>query len=159
MNIFVLDMDPELCAQYHCDKHVVKMVLESAQLLSTAHRILDGDENANSMALYKSTHINHPCSIWLRQSVHNYNWTYSLYFFLHCEYLFRYGKVHKAFNPLLAKPPNNISIKPPTTRPQCMPDEYKTSDIVQAYRNYYRHKSQVIKPFRFTLRKEPSWIR
>ena len=44
MNIFVLDKDPHIAAQMHCDRHVPKMIVESAQMLSTAHRLLDGEE-------------------------------------------------------------------------------------------------------------------
>ena len=79
MNIFYLNKDPEIAAQMHCDKHVVKMILESAQMLSTAHRILDGDDIANSKGLYKMTHKNHPCNIWVRKNNENYEWLWSLY--------------------------------------------------------------------------------
>ena len=67
MNIFYLHKDPKTCAEMHCDKHVVKMVLEYAQLLSTAHRVLDGDEWADKAQLYKATHKNHPSAIWARE--------------------------------------------------------------------------------------------
>ena len=79
MNIFYLDEDPILAAQMHCDKHVVKMILESAQLLSTAHRLLDGNKLADERGLYKATHINHPSSIWVRKSSENYYWLWNLY--------------------------------------------------------------------------------
>lgn len=69
MNIFYLDKDPKLCAQYHCDKHVVKMILESAQLLCTAVNEAAGKE----VAPYKSTHVNHPCSIWSWSGIDDLN--------------------------------------------------------------------------------------
>ena len=91
MNIFYLDQNPRICAEMHLDKHVVKMILEYAQLLSTAHRVLDGEEYfdmtingrkikrwrmSNSYmenGLMKASHINHPSNIWLRQSKQNYH--------------------------------------------------------------------------------------
>ena len=66
MNIFYLDRNPVVAAQMMCDKHVVKMILESAQILSTAHRVLDGDEHADNVGMYKMTHKNHPSTIWVR---------------------------------------------------------------------------------------------
>ena len=72
MNIFYLDRDPAKCAAMHCDKHVVKMILEYAQLLSTAHRVLDGDQNADSQGFYKATHKNHPSAVWVRESWAHY---------------------------------------------------------------------------------------
>ena len=72
MNIFYLDSDPYVAAKMHCDKHVVKMILESAQMLSTAHRVLDGDEYADERGLYKMAHKNHPSTIWVRTSTDNY---------------------------------------------------------------------------------------
>ena len=72
MNIFYLDHDPVIAAQMSCDKHVVKMILESAQMLSTSHRVLDGDEYANEVGLYKLAHKNHPSTIWVRSS--NEHW-------------------------------------------------------------------------------------
>ena len=94
MNIFYLDKDPKIATQMHCDKHVVKMILETAQMLSTAHRVLDGDEYADSKGLYKMTHRNHPCSIWVRSSDNNYKWMWDFYDNLLKEYTFRYDKHH-----------------------------------------------------------------
>jgi len=95
MNIFFLDTDPKTAAQQHCDKHVVKMIIEYAQLLSTAHRILDGnlylDKTANGRnikrwrlddyresILYKASHINHPSAIWAREDLSHYQWLWNL---------------------------------------------------------------------------------
>lgn len=140
MNIFVLDTDPYIAAQQHCDKHVVKMILETAQLLCTAHRILDGDDNVDPV-LYRTTHKNHPSAIWVRESNNNYNWAWCLFDGLCKEYTRRYGKVHMTETKLLKKlyrPPRNIPIYYKTPQPQCMPDEYKCNNVVEAYRNYYR---------------------
>lgn len=92
MNIFFLDRDPELCAKAHYDKHVVKMILEYAQLLSTAHHVLGSDVNPE--CIYKEAYKNHPCAIWVRQSPRNYYWLVGLWLNLLKEYYFRYGKIH-----------------------------------------------------------------
>ena len=140
MNIFYLHDDPYPCAVMHCDKHVVKMVLESAQMLSTAHRILDGDEFADRYSLYKAAHVKHPSSIWVRQSAKNYQWLVDLWYNLGQEYSLRYeGRIHKssslgALTTLPVNIPQDVEFSPP---PQCMPDEFKQEDTVQAYRDYY----------------------
>jgi hypothetical protein len=143
MNIFYLDKSFAKSAQYHCDKHVVKMILETAQLLSTAHRELDGDEYADKVSLYKSTHKNHPSAVWVRSNQNAYNWAFMLLYNLCAEYTKRYNKTHKTsklLNSLVYKPENikfsswNDTLTPP---PQCMPDEYKHENTVTAYRNYY----------------------
>lgn len=137
MNIFYLDNNPEICAEYHCDKHVVKMILECAQLLSTAHRVLDNSEDER---LYKATHVNHPCSIWVRECDANYFWTYILLTYLCDEYTLRYNKIHKCETILeiLENIPKNIPKGKITKRPICMPDEYKVDeDPIICYRAYY----------------------
>lgn len=144
MNIFVLDERPELAASYACDKHVVKQILETAQLLSTAHHMLDGEDIRLKLKplIYKSTHKNHPCSIWARENVANYSWL-AIYGELLCfEYTRRYQKTHKTeklMKMLSMYVPKNITTKPikRTPFPQCMPDEYKNDDVVEAYRAYY----------------------
>jgi hypothetical protein len=139
MNIFYLDKDPVIAAQMMCDKHVVKMILESAQLLSTAHRVLDGDVYADSVGLYKTAHKNHPSTIWTRASVHNYMWLYNHMISLMQEYTCRYGK-HHASERLVAplrKTPTTIPVVDFSDPPQCMPDYCKTEDTVSAYRYYY----------------------
>ena len=139
MNIFYLDKDPMIAAQMMCDKHVVKMILESAQMLSTAHRVLDGDVYADSVGLYKTAHKNHPSTIWTRASVHNYMWLYNHMISLMQEYTCRYGK-HHASERLVAplrKTPTTIPVVDFSDPPQCMPDYCKTEDTVSAYRYYY----------------------
>ena len=139
MNIFYLDRDPEIAAQMHCDKHVVKMILESAQMLSTAHRVLDGDEIADSKGLYKMAHKNHPCTIWARTNSENYEWLWNLYDHLMKEYTYRYGKHHASerLTHALWEFPRNISHGDFTDPPQCMPDYCKSDDTVTAYQTYY----------------------
>jgi hypothetical protein len=140
MNIFYLHPDPKIAAQMACDQHVLKMVVETAQLLSTAHRELDGDNVPDT--LYKATHKNHPSAKWARESAANYAWTYEHFVALCEEYTHRYGKTHlteRKLRGVLATPPRGIQhglwFQPP---PQCMPDEYKRADTVEAYRAYYQ---------------------
>ena len=96
MNIFYLDRDPKVAAEMHCDKHVVKMILESAQMMSTAHRVLDGDTYADDKKLYKMAHKNHPSTIWVRSSSRHYDWMFQLWVHLLAEYTARYDKFHKS---------------------------------------------------------------
>ena len=181
MNIFYLNQNPKIAAQEHVDRHVVKMILESAQLLSTAHRVLDGstkilqkldksgktrtvkshvlsDINLNEV-LYKATHVNHPCAIWCRESINNYMWLYELFVALCDEYTFRYGKKHKTdliLRDILKSPPRNITPHALTTPAQAMPVQYKHSNPVIAYQNYYiGEKSKFAK---WTNRQTPSWF-
>ena len=144
MNIFFLDEDPRLAAIYHCDKHLIKMILETAQLLSTAQRVMS-NVSENSL-MYKKTHVNHPCSIWIRQSRSNYVWAYNLFVELSAEYTNRYGKVHASFAKLsneLSNPPDNIPQKGLTEIAQAMPNKYKVfGDPIKAYRSYYIGEKQ-----------------
>ena len=108
MNIFFLDARPINAARFHGDRHVVKMVLETAQLLSTAHRVVDSIDDDSK--LYKATHINHPMSKWVRSSWTNYIWAYGLFHHLCDEYTNRFGKIHKSSSLMsqLDKPPIGI---------------------------------------------------
>ena len=163
MNIFYLDEDPTTAAQWQCDRHVVKMILESAQLLSTAHRELDGDEWADEVGLYKSTHKNHPSAAWVRASSDNYRWLYLHFYALCDEYRYRYGKEHKTWQKLglaLAEVPMNIPGDDFTDPPQCMPDVYKHASTVQAYRNYYTLDKSRKDWFVYKKRRcSPWWLR
>lgn len=175
MNIFFVDEDPGKAAEALVDKHVVKMILESAQLLSTAHRVLDGDEFVDSSTgrkikrwrlhdsreevLYKATHINHPSAVWARESVENYLWLVEHFAGLLDEYTYRYGKRHKCFDMLvyLYSPPFNLKAYDGTPMPSAMAEEYKISnDPLTNYRNYYRvGKASMHK---WTKRQPPEWI-
>ena len=141
MNLFYLHPDPTIAAQMMCDKHVLKMILETAQMLSTAHRELDGDDVPD--VLYKATHKNHPSSKWVRASAANYAWAYDHFVALCDEYTHRYGKTHltdKKLRGALSAPPRGIQCDSlaPVPPPQCMPDEYQQADTVEAYRAYYQ---------------------
>ena len=94
MNIFYLDKNPVLAAQYHYDTHVVKMCLETAQLLCTAQHQYITKSKAKELDLYRATHVRHPCAIWVSQNSLAYVWTYELFEALLAEYKHRYGKTH-----------------------------------------------------------------
>lgn len=144
MNIFVLDYDPKICAKYHCDRHVVKMILESTQLLSTAINLKLKD---NIPELYKSTHINHPISKWVRESKQNFEWLLELAFHLCDEYFIRYNKIHACLEKLkICMTYSNIFDNIKLTKFElCMPNKYETNDIVKSYRNYYINEKQFAK--------------
>jgi len=136
MNIFFLDFNTQKCAQYHCDKHVVKMILETAQLLCGAHHIT----NSQSYGIpYKLSHKNHPCAIWVRESLSNYLYLCDLGLELCKEYTYRYGRRHKSQDVIEWCLTNKVNIKDIgfTTPPKAMPDEYKVESVVESYRNYY----------------------
>jgi hypothetical protein len=141
VNIFFLDPDPTTCAEYHFDKHMSKMVIEYAQLLSTAHNVLD-DLSSFTTPFYKTTHVNHPSAVWVRESIHHYTWLYRLFRELSLEYRFRYGRDHATWVKLgeaLKRPPQFI---PKSVLwfdpPPCMPAKFVVpGDIVASYRNYY----------------------
>ena len=155
MNIFVLDKCPILAAQAQCNKHVVKMTLETAQLLSTCHHL---KATRPSRKLYKPTHINHPCSVWLRQSTGNYDWLFAHWCALLEEYHFRYGGVHKPRELLgqLSRAPDTLVQGPMTPFALAMPDECKVGDAVESYRAYYRKYKQPL--LQYQLRKKPQWL-
>lgn len=138
MNVFYLDESPFVSASAMTNKHVVKMILESAQLLSTAHHELDKDNAPPN--IYKATHKNHPSAVWARSSLDNYMWLYMHFIALSKEYTERYHKIHATFdklNGVLSMPPKNIRDNGFSQPPQAMPDVYKDIDSVQAYRRYY----------------------
>ena len=139
MNIFYFYDCPVLSAQAQPDKMLVKMPLETAQMLCTAHRELDGDKYADEVGLYKRAYWNHPCTVWARESSANYFWLYKHFLALGKEYTFRYGKTHNSVDKLaraLFKQPDNIKRISMTPLAQAMPDKYKNDDPIKAYRDY-----------------------
>lgn len=177
MNIFALDEKPDAAAKLMVDSHVVKMILESAQLLSTAHRLWDGVEyigtsksgrsakrwrlpDAREQVLYSATHINHPSARWCRETSGNYNWLYRHFRALLDEYTYRYGKHHKceALDLALYATPFNIPIAYQTPFACAMDDSYIIShDPVVNYRNYYKHGK--VHLHKWTKRNQPGWIK
>uniref|UniRef100_A0A6C0JWP1 Uncharacterized protein n=1 Tax=viral metagenome TaxID=1070528 RepID=A0A6C0JWP1_9ZZZZ len=168
MNIFMLDRDLESCVKYHTNSHTIKMILEYSQILSTAHRVLDGKligkkwlhfDTETDALLYKATHINHPSTIWARQSKQNYKHLFKLLFLLSHEYTHRYGKIHASTRlfDILEHSPINIEDSKLTEIPQCMPDHCKLPDTVDAYRNYYMLEKRHIAAWK--NREVPYWYK
>lgn len=152
MNIFVLSYSPKQSAEYHCDKHVPKMILESAQMLCT------GAHELGFHAPYKPAYKNHPCTVWARQSWENWDWLFTLANELNYEYKRRFNHTdnHKSFDAIMELPAIDIWHSLPrgfTPFPQCMPDQYKHRDTVTAYRRYYKAE----KPFARWKGIKPYW--
>jgi len=183
MNIFYLHNDPKICAEMHNDKHCIKMILEYAQLLSTAHRVLDGtaecgtsksgrkkiiyrlSDNRDSI-LYSATHIHHPSAVWVRQSIGNYYWLSNLLVDLCKEYTYRYGKVHKCERDGLVQLlhdciPDNMNVIAFTEPTPAMPDDVKIAgDSLASYRNYYISNKQHLASWKGKVnsRNIPEWF-
>jgi len=153
MNIFVLENEVKQCAQSHCDQHVVKMILESVQLLCTALN------KKGFTTPYKSTHINHPSVLWVEQSYDNFLWLKALTIELNNEYKYRYDKEsdHKSIAVLEQLNEYQFPAIGLTPFPQAMPDQYKVKgDPVKAYRNFYL--GDKAKFAKWTKRTPPSWF-
>lgn len=180
MNIFVLDENPTFAAQLQCDKHIVKMVLESGQMLSTAHRLLDGNQSiveskgrkkkvwtmedpSLENILYKVAHPSHPCTIWTTESLANYQWHYNHFVALCDEYRYRYGKVHMTDAKLryvLMNPPKNIPEGDRTPFKLAMGSNPECIDInnpVESYRKFYMTKQKRFKMV-WSRRNVPEWF-
>lgn len=181
MNIFILDEDPDVAARHHCDKHVVKMILESAQMLSTAHwmgwaqilQLLDSMKQKqikealrksverSLQPVYSMTHVNHPCTIWTRETRKNYEWLCIHAKSLCEEYTRRYGKRHKSedvIDWLCENVPPHLQNcdKPLTPFAQAMPDIYKADSAVVAYQSYYIGEKMRFAKWRHSH--TPSWF-
>lgn len=164
------------------DSHVVKMIIETAQLLSTAHRIIDGEQvlvelrhketgkvkkknvwilpdNRNDI-VYACTHVNHPSAIWTRQSVENYNWLVDHLYHLGKEYTHRYEKRHLTIEKCfytLQSPPHGLRDWDWTKPPSAMDESYIISDDpIVNYRNYYKHGKERL--HKWKNRQPPPWI-
>lgn len=185
MNIFQVDSDPVKAAQALVDSHVVKMILETAQILSTAHRVLDGTleevrpeydpyrpdqirrkkkfwtlPDDREQKLYSATHVNHPSTVWARTSNNNYNWLYCHFVALLGEYTHRYSKHHKCEDMLdvLRVPPVNIPVGYLTQVTPAMPEEYIIKgNSVASYRKYYRNAKKHL--HKWKNREAPSWLK
>ena len=155
MNIFFLDYDVKKCAQYHVDKHVVKMILETAQLLCSVHHVT---EQITEQVPYKLSHKNHPCAVWARQSLSNYLYLCELGLELGKEYTYRYGKRHKSIEVIewcIVNKPNIPDIG--FTKPaMAMPDEFKVDSVVESYRNYYMGAKSDLASWK--NREKPFWF-
>lgn len=184
MNIFYLHHDPVKCAEMHNDKHCIKMILEYAQLLSTAHRVIDGTPTVDrggatgrqrttyilsdnrDAVLYRATHVNHPSAIWCRRGITEYSWLHSLLVALCEEYTYRYGKVHKVEREgllwELQKPPKKINYDVFWSEPTpAMPDEIKIAgNSIASYRNYYNKSKTHLASWKGKInsRSTPEWF-
>ena len=148
MDIFYLNSDPKKAAVIQYNKHVVKMILESAQMLCTAHHCYGSSEQKVNVP-YKQAHLNHPSTVWARKSKSTYMWLYDHMIALGKEYTKRYGKEHLTITKcrdFLATPPVHIQGVEFCEPPQCMPEEYKVQgDSVSAYWNYYENEKHTVK--------------
>lgn len=152
MNIFVLDRNPKQAAEWHLDKHIVKMPLETAQMLCTVL-------NQNGVKTpYKSTHVKHPCTIWAGKSMDNFIWLCELGLELCKEYTYRYDKIHKC--EAIIKECLTYCSKVPNTGltefVQAMPEEIKQKDPVDGYKNYYRISKKEFATWK--KRNPPNWF-
>ena len=180
MNRFQLEETPEDCAKSHCDKHIIKMPVEEAQMLSTVHRLLDGVvemrpsksgkrivkyhrlDDDRELVLYRPVHAGHPCTKWAMETSANYQWAYELFVALCKEYTHRYGRTHLSetkLTDLLSRHPYNIPKGPLTEMPLAMgsnPECINYDDIIGSYRHYYATKKNRFSMV-WTNRDEPTW--
>ena len=153
MNIFALSDNPRQAAQYHADKHVIKMILETAQMLCCPFA---------GEAPYKATHKKHPCTLWAVESRENYLWLIELGRELHEEYKFRYGRDREHASAKVIEwcyehiDDLNLGQSGRTPFAQAMPDEYKSSNPIESYRQYYLGEKQ--KLLQWTKREAPDWV-
>ena len=155
MNIFYINTDPVVAARELADDHIRKMQIESAQMCCTAHW-----ETGNE-APYKRAHKNHPSTKWVRESIQHYDWVVEHGLEICSEFTKRYGKRHKTQDILewlkSNKPnlPDNGFVAPP----QCMPDEFKSSNTVEAYKKFYILDKVKVKKLDWKkLNNKPIWI-
>jgi len=165
MNLFILSLIQREIAQFMMDKHVSKILLEAVQMLCTAKRVLDPEDEVNG-EIYKLAHKNHPVTIWCRKSKENYLWTLELVEELHKEWRFRYNhpetKFHKSY--LIAQVlkehiPSDDKFEEQRLTPfaLAMPVEFKTEDAIESYRNYYMSQpKQKIASWK-KKREKPEW--
>ncbi len=167
MNIFALSRCAQTSAEWLCDKHVVKMILETGQMLSTAHHVLES-EHLGKYKYYEPAYVNHPCTVWARTSHANYMWLYEHFERLCQLYEEIYNRTHKTWVKLHIacrmspfkltgkfKTPNS-DVLDLTEFPQCMPDQYKDTDPHVAYRRYYIGEKLHFAEYK--SRKIPAWI-
>jgi len=152
MNIFILDRNIERCAQYHCDRHVSKMILESVQILCTALY------KKGFSTPYRPTHVNHPCILWVEESHDNFLWLAELARQLNLEYRYRYRKNrdHASIEVLDQIGDYRYRAMGLTEFAQAMPEHYKVpGDAVAAYRSFYRGEKSAFA--HWTRRNAPEW--
>ena len=153
MNIFVLDTDITTCARCHCDQHVVKMILESTQIICTALN------QKGFSTPYRPTHVKHPCVIWAGTSFENLQWLKCLAIALNEEYRFRFetSADHQSLAVIKTVDGIRFESKGLTEFAQAMPEKYKVpGDPVLAYRQFY--VGEKLRFARWTKRNPPQWV-
>ena len=152
MNIFVLDKDPEIAAQMACDKHVVKMIVETAQMLCTV-----ATHHSHEVP-YRATHKHHPCTVWAGESRDNWDWLLVYGYALCNEYTKRYGKTHKCLKVIdhCARLDIKFNKQQLTPFAQAMPQEYRNDNAITAYRDYYRGEKSSFATWKTEI---PDWWR
>lgn len=155
MNIFILDHDIEKNVRYYVDRHICKMGMEAGQLLSSVHHFLGG---ANKSIPYRLTHKNHPCAVWTRASLSNYQYLATLGLEIFKEYTYRYGRIHLRQSSINWLQKNEPDIPDVGLTPfyQAIPEELRNEDVVKAYRTYYNRDKRHL--FSWKYRKKPEWI-
>ena len=141
MNIFILDEDPKKCEEYHNDRHVVEMILETAQLLCGVHHMVESGLDIP----YGLSHKNHPCSIWARECIENYVWLCDLGIEICKEYTYRYEKRHKSQDIIewcMINHPPLEELGKLTPFRLAMPEECKIGNAVESYREYYKREKK-----------------
>ncbi|VEN72546.1 conserved hypothetical protein [Candidatus Desulfarcum epimagneticum] len=154
MNIFVLDTDIEKCAEFHCDQHVVKMTLESVQILCSAL------SKKNFETPYRPTHQKHPCVLWAEESYDNFEWLSKLAYALNDEYRYRYRRSHdhKSIDALRSVSDMEYERKGLTPFAQAMPEQYRVPGYpVKAYRRFYLGEKMGFA--KWTRRGIPYWVK
>jgi len=174
MNVFYIHKDPVIAAKQHCDKHCTKMIVEYAQLMCTAHRLLDGEEyfdknkrghklrrwrlpDDREQRLYLASHYGHPSNVWVRTSTQHYDWLYKCFDALCAEFTLRYGKFHKTdldLREYLERKPDNLQDNGFVDPPKAMPDQYKLTKTIPSYRNFYATEKR---RFATWKTKKPDW--
>lgn len=158
MNIFIYDLSKSKNVKMYPDKHVSKMLVEYAQLLCSAFYFETPQFSLDDYTPpYKLTHKNHPCAIWVRESLENWLFLYDLALELHKEYQYRYGKdkIHKSAEVIAMLPVPDLYRRGLTKFPQAMPDKYKNKDVVKAYQDYFNNEKQHLA--KWTGREVPVW--
>ena len=174
MNVFYIHKDPVIAAKQHCDKHCTKMIVEYAQLMCTAHLLLDCEEyfdknkrghrlrrwrlpDDREQRLYLASHYGHPSNVWVRTSTQHYDWLYKCFDALCAEFTLRYGKFHKTdldLREYLERKPDNLQDNGFVDPPKAMPDEYKLTKTIPSYRNFYATEKR---RFATWKTKKPDW--
>ena len=152
MLLYYFYEDFELNAQYHCDKHVVKMITEQTQLLASAYYFTDYVQKD----IYRLTHANHPCAKWVRESLSNWLWLQEATYALCAEYTHRYGREHACLSKVRQYEIPHLCDIGLTPFAEAMPDQYKNTNVIIAYRDYYNGEKQHL--FAWKNRSEPYWI-